>query len=246
MKDNKVVNRVILCALILSIGVLIGVLLTIKVGNLKHIEELKDFSVYVEEEQQVFRNRIGKKVYPVNIDGYLYLPYSELGSYLGYMTIEENGLHLYEIEDTGEYIVKDFKTESYEGTSIDSSIFKDAEYTMFFVWATWCPDCEEQIKELSKLNDYFSSNNIQILSVVVDSYNELEENKVKEKAKGLNIDHYLYTDSVIMNKLIGNAAYIPKMVIVDNEGRLVKIFEKNLTSDEVMDVFDNMLGVKDE
>ena len=105
---------------------------------------------------------------------------------------------------------------------------------------------EEQIKELSKLNDYFSSNNIQILSVVVDSYNELEENKVKEKAKGLNIDHYLYTDSIIMNKLIGNASYIPKMVIVDNEGRLVKIFEKNLTSDEVMDVFDNMLGVKDE
>lgn len=244
VKSVKKYNNVVIFLLILVFGILLGVLLMkFIVVKSNDLNVSKDFTVYVNQEKQVFRDKDGKRLYPIVKNGKVYLPINELGSYLGYMTIRnEEGLYLYNIENTGEFIVEGFSTTDYDGNVVDSSIFSQAKYNMFFIWATWCPDCKKQISELEKMGSYFKDNNIQIFSLVVDNYEKTKDNESKNMTSNIRVDKYLYADSVLMQKLIGNSVWIPKIVVVDNEGRLVQIFEDNLSSEELVLFFDNILN----
>lgn len=232
--------------IVLIIGILIGVLLMKFVITYRDNQKvIKDYTVYVNQEEQVFRDKDGKRIYPILENGKIYLPINELGSYLGYMTISNNDeLYLYDIKDTGEYIVDGFSTTDYEGNIIDSDIFSKAKYNMFFLWATWCPDCKTQIEEFEKLGSYFKDNDIQVFSLAVDNSDKTKDGLSVEMTKNVGIDYYLYGDRVLTNRLIGNSVWIPKMVVVDDDGRLIKIFEQNLSDTEVKSFFDNILGVE--
>lgn len=249
-EKKKKMTRTQLCSVIVA---LLFLFLGFIVGkSINKIETKEDFSVFVEGEEQVFRSDVGKKLYPLEVNGQMYLPINGLGSYLGYMTINSNEdkLYLYEVEDDGVQLLKDFSTETIDGDIIDSSVFGEAAYTIFMLWGTWCKYCKEEIGNFVALNDYIKDNNIQFISIVVDfpmlnNKNELTTTQVKEAkdiVKDFNFKYWILRDNIINTKLIGNTVSIPKLVIFDNQGNLIKIIEDNITNEEFIRVFDLIKG----
>ena len=182
----------------------------------------------------------------------LYLPVNELGYYLDYMTVtEEKKVSLYEIErGVNTKKIDGFKTETYDGEIVDSSVFGKSDYTLMLMWSTDCSNCVSKINDLSSLNDYFSGNNIQVMSVVTNQkllafdgrLEESEIDNIKELSNKLDIDYYLYQDMVIRSELIGKSISVPKIFIFDNEGNLVKIVDKNINSQSIKTICDFIVG----
>ena len=217
------------------------------------IQKDKDIKIFVDYEEQTFRTSKGFKIYPIRYKGQLYVPYNGLGSFLNYMTIEnqETGdINLITLkEDVDLKPLKDMKTEDYNGENIDSSVFNNSEYTALFIIATWCPDCNNLLGDLRENIDYFEKNDIQILTLVTDApilekkeeMTSEMENKIYNQTDGLGVSHYLYADSVLRTKIVGNSVAIPKMVIYDKEGYQVKIIN-DMSFNTLKNTFDGIFG----
>jgi hypothetical protein len=145
--------------------------------------------------------------------------------------------------------LKNMKTENYMGEVIDSSVFEKSEYTALFIIATWCPDCNNLLEDIRENNDYFRKNDIQILTLVTDAptlehKEEMTfdmESKIYKLTDGIDISHYLYADSVLRTKIVGNSIAIPKMVIYDKEGYQVKIIN-DMSFSTLKNTFNGILG----
>lgn len=230
--------------LLIVISLLIGYI----IGYLTFgVKTDKDIKIFVNGEQQVFRNEDGKKVYPIVRGKELYIPYSELGSFVGYMTVENNEnneIYLYEVEDTGVQMLKGFSTETIDGVKVDDSVFAETDYTIMMIWSTWCPDCEKELKDFKENEDYFSEYNVQFISVPTDipllkdkdSFTTDIYDKVIEKSYDFNFKCHLFRDNILNSKLVGNTIFIPKLVIIDNMGNLVKIIDRSVSSKELLNI----------
>lgn len=217
------------------------------------IQKDKDIKISVDYEEQTFRTSKGYKIYPIRYKGQLYVPYNGLGSFLNYMTIEnqETGdINLITLEeDVDLKPLKDMKTEDYNGENIDSSVFNNSEYTALFIIATWCPDCKNLLGDLKDNSQYFEKNGIQILTLVVDVPNLENKNQMTKEIKdkvykltdGIGVKHYLYADSVLSSKIVGNSIAIPKMVIYDKEGYQVKVIN-DMSFNTLKNTFDGIFG----
>ena len=213
----------------------------------------KDIKIFVNGEQQVFRNEDGKKVYPIVRGKELYIPYSELGSFVGYMTVENNEnneIYLYAVEDTGVQMLKGFSTETIDGVKVTDSIFSEAEYTIMMVWSTWCPDCEKELKDFKENEEEFEKYNVQFISVPTDipllkdkdTFTKGNYDKVIEKSYDFNFKYHLFRDNILNSKLVSNTTFIPKLVIIDNLGNLVKIIDRSISSKELIDLLSKVRG----
>lgn len=212
----------------------------------------KDIKIFVNGEQQVFRNEDGKKVYPIVRGKELYIPYSELGSFVGYMTVENNEnneIYLYEVEDTGVQMLKGFSTETIDGVKVDDSVFAETDYTIMMIWSTWCPDCEKELKDFKENEEEFEKYNVQFISVPTDipmlkdkgKLTNGDYDKVIEKSFDFNFRYHLLRDNILNSKLVGNTTFIPKLVIIDNMGNLVKIIDISIRSDELLDILEKIV-----
>lgn len=213
----------------------------------------KEIKIFVNGEQQVFRNEDGKKVYPIVKGKELYIPYSELGSFIGYMTVENNEnneIYLYAVEDTGVQMLKGFSTETIDGVKVTDSIFSEAEYTIMMVWSTWCPDCEKELKDFKENEEEFEKYNVQFISVPTDipllkdkdTFTKGNYDNVIEKSYDFNFKYHLFRDNILNSKLVGNTTFIPKLVIIDNLGNLVKIIDRSISSKELIDLLSKVRG----
>lgn len=212
----------------------------------------KEIKIFVNGEQQVFRNEDGKKVYPIVKGKELYIPYSELGSFVGYMTVENNEnneIYLYAVEDTGVQMLKGFSTETIDGVKVNDSVFAEADYTIMTVWSTWCPDCEKELKDFKENEEEFEKYNVQFISVPTDipllkdkdTFTKSNYDKVIEKSYDFNFKCHLFRDNILNSKLVGNTTFIPKLVIIDNMGNLVKIIDRSIRSDELVDILEKIV-----
>ncbi len=246
-KEKIKVFNLFLALILIGIGFFFGHSLSL---NSKP-EEVKDYKVYVNDESQTFRNTIGRKVYPIIIDEQVYLPVSGLGSYLDYMTvIKDNGLYLYTTKETiNSKLVEDFETETLNGEIVDSNLFKEADYTVFMVWATWCKYCTEEIESFKDIEQFLVDKNIQLVSIptdlpllaIKDTLNEDTVKEINEKTYGFNFKYHLFRDDILNSKLVGNTVSIPKLVIFDNEGNMVKIIDDDITGEEFKEVLTNIM-----
>lgn len=256
LKDKKleksplINKKQLLNSSLIIIGLIIGFLLCYFFINKSYLEN-KEYIVYVDDELQIFRDSKGRKIYPIEQKGIVYLPVSEIGSYLGYMPIRNDGiLSLYSIEDTGEKLIKGLNTEDYENNVITDSFLGNSEYTLFVLWATWCPDCAQVFEDWDEYSDYFKEKGVQLVSVVTDAPTLYNKEEMTEGLKGsiynessvANFDYYLFSDSVISNKLIGSSISIPKFVLVDNLGNTVWITSKSTKLEEVINYMNELLN----
>lgn len=128
-------------------------------------------------------------------------------------------------------LVKDwkFEAETFDGKTIDQSIFKDADMTYVIYWTTWCPDCHHELEFLGKEKDFLKDNNIQVLCVVkdipVEDKDEETLKTAKEFLKKSNTEDFIHVfDSVpLEDSMFKYCLNIPTCFFVDSEGNCLSV-----------------------
>lgn len=243
-----------------SFGIFLLVLFAFLIGcfsgiQFESVSLDKELNIYVDDELQTFRTDKGKKVYPLYYKNQLYIPFNGLGHFLDYMTVidsETGDIDLVTLEkgvDTKP--LTELNTEDYNGNKITSSVFENSEYTALIFLASWCPDCKDLLNDMRESNSYFIDNDIQLLSVMVDApvlsnkdnmTNEYKK-KINDMLSGIDFKHILYQD-ISLNKIVSNSIAIPKMVVFDKEGNLIKIID-DMSFDTLKATFDGIYGYEE-
>lgn len=74
----------------------------------------------------------------------------------------------------------DFKTTDIHGDTITLSEI-NADKTILFFWASWCPHCSEMLPELKALYNAASPGSLQVVAVSIDEYEDDLLKEIKEK-----------------------------------------------------------------
>ncbi len=103
---------------------------------------------------------------------------------------------------------------------------KDAKYTMVILWAYWCGPCRAEIPTLKKIYTRFAGKpQVDMVSVTVDAdevkwKQALEAEKMPWKQLRITPDAELY-----MHELFSYTNAIPVVILVDQQGKLLKRIE---------------------
>ena len=106
--------------------------------------------------------------------------------------------------------------------------------TVVNFWATWCPPCIEEMPELSRFHEEFSSKNIKVIGLAVDS-----PSNVREFLSSRNFSYPLLvtggSSSELAKKLGNSVEALPYTVMIDEKGNVIKqkvgkLNEKDLKS----------------
>lgn len=119
-----------------------------------------------------------------------------------------------------------FTATSIDGRSIDSeSLFANADITMINMWGTHCGPCINEMPDLAKLHDAYSSKGVQVVGIVCDVNGK--DAQLVETARnliaqtGADYLHLMVSDSLKAD-LLRNLSVVPVTVFVDSEGRYLR------------------------
>lgn len=105
---------------------------------------------------------------------------------------------------------------------IDGSVVSADEWskrpTIVQVWATWCPYCKGQNKNLHKLQEQLSPHAINILTISVDKNKELVDKYMAQ-------NKYRFPVAMMtpaLKEAIGKRKGIPELYVLDRLGRVIQ------------------------
>ncbi|MDG3132643.1 TlpA family protein disulfide reductase [Streptococcus suis] len=102
-----------------------------------------------------------------------------------------------------------------------------AKPSIVVFWASWCPDCQEQLPILAKLYKKYGNDVNFIFLNVVDGTRETKENGQKYLADNYQFAYYQDKDMVAADSMEVNN--IPTMFILNKERNVVSAFRSNQT-----------------
>jgi len=108
--------------------------------------------------------------------------------------------------------------------------FRSGQPAMIFFWATWCPHCRKQLKELTQNHLAIEANGIKIILVDVgESAREVQEYIY---ANNISFDVFLDDNAEVAKeyKIVG----VPTFFFVNGEGIIVDV--KNVLPDDYQEV----------
>ena len=119
------------------------------------------------------------------------------------------------------------------GNIIPSEKFK-GKFILIDVWASWCGPCIQSIPEWNKLVEKYENNNeIVFITLSIDKSKTLWLPAMnKYKPKGLNFISYGDWDSEFSKKF--NIRALPSNVLIDKEGKIIKIGTKAVNSTDLV------------
>ena len=112
-----------------------------------------------------------------------------------------------------------FKLDTLTQTQVDMAKYRDGKKAIIFFWATWCPHCREQIKELNAQGPSILQKGIKIL--LVDIGEDADEVKAHAARNKINFDIFLDKDSTVAEEyqIIG----VPTFYFIDEKGVVVAV-----------------------
>lgn len=114
----------------------------------------------------------------------------------------------------------DFTLPSKSGENIQLSDLR-GKVVMINFWATWCGPCRQEMPELDKLYQRYSSAGFEILGVNVES--ELDEPKVFLKKNPVSFPVLFDTESDVSEAY--NVQAMPTTVLIDRDGNLRQLYK---------------------
>ena len=95
------------------------------------------------------------------------------------------------------------------------------KYVVLDFWATWCPDCREEMPAMKELYGKYASDRIVFVGVSFDTdRRKLEAYLVQNEIKWLQLSDFQHKrDSALAEKY--KIRWIPAIYLVDPEGRVV-------------------------
>ena len=110
----------------------------------------------------------------------------------------------------------DFELDDMNGGIVSASDF-DGKVLLLNFWATWCKPCTEEMPMLSRLQENYAGNGVQVLGIALD-----DPQKAREFASKLAVRYPILVgtvDTILAGRQYGNRdGMLPYSVLVDTEG----------------------------
>jgi peroxiredoxin len=124
-----------------------------------------------------------------------------------------------------------FKVEDVNGKVVDLASFKGKKAVWLVFWATWCPNCEEEIPALKKLYEKYSDK-VELIAVNVGVNDSVKRTKRYIKKHDLPYTVVFSNNIAKDYRIMGT----PTQVVVDINGNVSFIstdVPHNLTADDI-------------
>jgi len=120
----------------------------------------------------------------------------------------------------------DFTLETVKTESTNFSEFRGDNDAIVFFWATWCPHCRVQLKNLNEQKDKLKSANIRVVLIDVDETKE----QVGEYLNRHQIDYDVFLDKGSKLSEEYGLMGVPTFFFINKEG-IVKAVKHSLPED---------------
>lgn len=111
----------------------------------------------------------------------------------------------------------DFKLQDLDQKEYVLSANKDKNGVLMLFWTTWCPYCQDELKELNNIYPNFTKEGMEILGIDVEESANLVKNVVR--SYGLKFRILLDTSGTV-RKAYGVLG-VPTYVLIDKSGNIV-------------------------
>jgi len=119
----------------------------------------------------------------------------------------------------GGQLAPDFTLETISGQKVNMIQYRDGQPAMIFFWATWCPHCRKQLKELERNRQAIEANGITI--ILVDVGESLQ--KVSEYINANNISFDIFLDESTETASAYKISGVPTFFFIDREGIIIDV-----------------------
>ena len=103
--------------------------------------------------------------------------------------------------------------------------------TVYYAWASWCPDCQQELPILNALKEKYGDK-VEFVGVAMISQKEpIENGKKYLKEHSLSLNYYSDVDSSFQK--YHEITEIPTLIFVDKDGKIVKKTAGVLTQEEL-------------
>jgi cytochrome c biogenesis protein CcmG/thiol:disulfide interchange protein DsbE len=117
-------------------------------------------------------------------------------------------------EARAEYLAPDFKLEDIKGDSVTLNSYQDKEAVILLFWATWCPYCRKELKNLNGMYQELKKEGFEVLAVNTGETFYKADNFAKDYK--LNYPVLLDEDTFVTSSY--GVVGIPFYVIIDKKG----------------------------
>ncbi|WP_300977757.1 TlpA disulfide reductase family protein [Flavobacterium sp.] len=134
-----------------------------------------------------------------------------------------------------------FDYDNYKGGKTKLEDFR-GKYVYIDVWATWCGPCRQEIPFLKKAEEKYHDKNIVFVSISIDKVKDLEKWKTMVKEKELG-GVQVFADNDWNSKFVQDYKItgIPRFILVDPNGNIVKADAPRPSSEELTALLDTVL-----
>jgi thiol-disulfide isomerase/thioredoxin len=134
-----------------------------------------------------------------------------------------------------------FEYDNYKGGKTKLEDFR-GKYVYIDVWATWCGPCRAEIPFLKKLEEKYHEKNIVFVSLSIDQQKDVEKWKkfIKDKELG---GVQVFADNDWNSQFVKdyNITGIPRFILIDPNGNIVKADAPRPSSPTIEAEFDALL-----
>jgi len=118
-----------------------------------------------------------------------------------------------------------FSAETLTSGETDLNTFRDGQKAIIFFWATWCPHCRKQLKELNNMKAELESSGIKV--VLVDLAEPAQQVRSYMKKNKIDFEVFLDKDQSISEEygVIG----VPTFYFINTEG-IIRAVEHEIPS----------------
>ena len=123
-------------------------------------------------------------------------------------------------------LAPDFTLETTSGQEVNMTQYRGGQPAIIFFWATWCPHCRKQLKELTQNRQAIEANGIVL--ILVDVGESLQ--KVSEYINANNISFDIFIDESTETANAYEIVGVPTFFFINREGFIIDV--KNILPDD--------------
>lgn len=135
-------------------------------------------------------------------------------------------------------LVPIFQLKTVEGNEINSEIFENKP-RFIMEWASWCPDCKEQMPIIQKMYEKYGDRAEFILVNLTDGRDSKENVEKYIKDNNYTIPYYYDLELSVKNQF--GIKSIPTMYFVDSKGKVTDVYDVSTSEDKIENSFKKIM-----
>lgn len=117
--------------------------------------------------------------------------------------------------------------------------FFTSKKNLLIMFASWCPNCQEEIGEIEKILNYYKNNSNVNVILIAHEYNDTVNNLISLLENDVdfgNAEVKLDLKRIIRKTIDPKASTIPISYVVDNKGNVLDVFNDSLTLEKAIEM----------